>query len=97
MTAQLAPGRQAACHAPDVDAELFFPLVGSIDQVRDAADTARRYCATCPLLDACRRAGQHEPTGIWGGRLRYVDDRGARTSIDLLKPVPTTLKKAKRS
>lgn len=94
MTAQLAPDRQAACHAPDVDAELFFPLAASIDQIRAAARTARTHCAPCPLLDACRRAGIGEPIGIWGGRL-HLD--GGHTVIDLLKPLPTTLKKAKQT
>lgn len=94
MTAQLAPDLRPACHAPGIDAEDFFPLVASTEQLRAAANTARTHCASCPVRDACRRAGRGEPTGIWAGRL-HLDD--GHTVIDLLKPLPTTLKKAKRS
>lgn len=94
MTTQLAPALRPACRAPGVDPEAFFPLVASTEQLRTAADTARRYCGSCPLLDACRREGAGQPIGIWGGRL-HLDD--GHTVIDLLKPLPTTLKKAKRS
>lgn len=94
MTALLAPDLRPACRRPGVDPEEFFPLAASIDQIRVAAGTARTHCAPCPLLDACRRAGTGEPHGIWGGRL-HLD--GGHTVIDLLKPLPTTLKKAKQT
>lgn len=39
----------------------------------EAVDAARRYCARCPVLDACDRfAREHRETGLWGGLWRPV-------------------------
>jgi hypothetical protein len=79
-----------------VDAELFFPLVATVAQLRAAARTARTHCGPCPLRRQCRALGQQHNTGLWGGLLRVDDGRGSTTSIDLLTPL-TSLKEAKRA
>jgi WhiB family redox-sensing transcriptional regulator len=58
----------AACCAPGVDPELFFP-VGDTGPGLAQIAAAKRVCARCPVgaicLDWAVRAG--EPEGIWGG------------------------------
>lgn len=92
---QLAPDQTPTCRGDDVDPELFFPIVASINQLAAAALTARTHCQPCPIRAACHRAGEGEPHGIWAGVL-HVDD-GHNTRIDLLQPLPLSLRKAKRS
>lgn len=50
-------GRTVACH-------------GSLLPISDDADerefVALAWCPSCPALDACRDAGAHEATGVWG-------------------------------
>jgi WhiB family redox-sensing transcriptional regulator len=56
---------EAACAG--VDQALFFP-----ERTQDAAgayEVARRYCARCPVLDACLRYALDHPDmpGFWAG------------------------------
>ncbi|TWE14598.1 WhiB family transcriptional regulator [Prauserella muralis] len=52
----------AACAAPDIDPDLFFP------EPRQAAQ-AQRICAACPVRQQCQAHAQRhrERHGIWGG------------------------------
>ena len=59
--------QQAACRG--VGPEAFYPPAGA----RETATThpyrdARKVCATCPVVDECRQAGQSESHGLWGGQ-----------------------------
>jgi WhiB family redox-sensing transcriptional regulator len=58
----------AACRAPDIDPEIFFPL-SEIGPGASQIAAARAVCTRCPVvmhcLDWALRAG--EPAGIWGG------------------------------
>lgn len=49
-------------------------------------ELARWYCASCPLMEACRQRGQTEQFGLFGGELWRVVE-GRRVSVDLLAPV----------
>lgn len=50
----------AACR--QVDAELWFPEVGS------SATAAKRICQQCPVLEQCLAyALENQEKGIWGG------------------------------
>lgn len=51
---------QAACRGRGP--QLFFP------ETEAAAAAAAAVCAGCPVKVPCRRAGQSEPYGVWGGR-----------------------------
>ena len=44
---------------------LFFPNEGD-EQI---IDTAKRLCATCPIIDQCadHALTHREPYGVWGG------------------------------
>lgn len=53
--------QQAACRAPDVDPNWFFPERG------ERVAEARAVCARCPVVEECRAAGAREHFGIWGG------------------------------
>lgn len=88
----LAAAARPACHR---NPEAFFPVAKSAEQLAAAAHTARTYCQPCPYRDACRARGRREPVGIWGGLLR-IDD-GRNTTVDLLRPIPTSPRKAKQS
>jgi WhiB family redox-sensing transcriptional regulator len=62
----LSPARwrqRAACAAPDVDPELFFPEKGG------AAGPAKRICADCPVKAPCLAdaLATHDEHGIRGG------------------------------
>jgi hypothetical protein len=35
-----------------------------------AGEAAMRFCATCPVVEQCAEAGEHEKYGVWGGRRR---------------------------
>jgi WhiB family redox-sensing transcriptional regulator len=54
---------QAACRGADKN--LFFPERGDADAVR----AAKAICASCPVLESCRRHALATPRerGIWGG------------------------------
>jgi WhiB family redox-sensing transcriptional regulator len=54
--------RQAACHG--VPTVLFF------SEAHEAE--AREVCAACPVRDDCRRYGESEEFGLWGGRRAEV-------------------------
>lgn len=49
--------------------ELFFPIVGESAFERIGRErSAKRVCATCPVIDDCRTwARAHREPGIWGG------------------------------
>ncbi|UIJ34499.1 WhiB family transcriptional regulator [Allobranchiibius sp. GilTou73] len=61
----------------------------------DAAqrEAAARDCKTCPLLLACRAAGEDERAGVWGGIDRGATrTRKSTVSVDLLiQPAQTPL------
>jgi WhiB family redox-sensing transcriptional regulator len=60
--------QRAACQAPGVDPELFFP-VGDFGPALSQAAAAKRVCARCPVRASCLawalRGGEQD--GIWGG------------------------------
>lgn len=61
----------AACTA--ADPERFAPT-GQIgpDNEPELRDTARRYCAGCPVLAECRGfADETSAQGVWGGEYRH--------------------------
>lgn len=47
------------------DPELFFPEKGQAWQ----AATAKRICASCPIIQWCRETHLYEEHGIWGGTI----------------------------
>ncbi len=52
------------------DSNLFFHPEGERGAVRDAREAAaKRICAQCPVIEACRRhaLASREPYGVWGG------------------------------
>jgi WhiB family redox-sensing transcriptional regulator len=53
--------------------ELFFPDVKSVKAAYADAETAKRACKNCPLMDACATYAivGHEREGIWGGLSGY--------------------------
>ncbi|MFC8278393.1 WhiB family transcriptional regulator [Streptomyces sp. NPDC057271] len=80
----------AACAAPNVDPDYFFPEE-KITKFSGAGSRAKRICADCPVRDECLRAALdgREAAGIWGGLSpleRYAlggpRPRGARTVND---------------
>jgi hypothetical protein len=46
--------------------------------------TARRYCSRCPVLAACRRAGEGKEIGLWGG-VAYSNHGYGERHVDLLR------------
>ena len=59
---------RAACHAPEVNPELFFPVSAhgpSLTQVT----AAKGICASCPVTASCLASALRsgEAAGIWGG------------------------------
>jgi WhiB family redox-sensing transcriptional regulator len=68
VTARLGPAgwrRRAACAAPGVDPELFFPAPGQ----HGKAARATRVCARCPVRTACLAdaLATRDEYGIRGG------------------------------
>lgn len=65
---------RAQCrHAPDGDVQLFDPReVGerTRDAWRRACIAIDTYCSHCPVVEACRSAGEREQ-GVWGGEFRH--------------------------
>lgn len=74
---------RAACAAPDVNPEWFFPAPGESQQ------TAKRICGVCPVRAQCLAWAQdHEvPAGIFGGmsadrrRKARLTQRGRTTEV----------------
>jgi WhiB family redox-sensing transcriptional regulator len=62
--------QRAACQAPGVDPDLFFP-VGDFGPALSQAAAAKRVCARCPVQDSCLAWALHsgEQDGIWGGTM----------------------------
>lgn len=50
-------GRTVACHGS------LLPISEDPDE---REFVALAWCPSCPALDACRAAGAHEATGVWG-------------------------------
>lgn len=77
---------RAACRAPDVDAEWFFPPVGRTGSDGENVHTrrAKDVCARCGVKDPClAEALEHPQRGVWGGlteteRAALVRERGGR-------------------
>ncbi|MEU0374476.1 WhiB family transcriptional regulator [Streptomyces sp. NPDC006283] len=59
--------REAACAAPDVDPDVFFPSHGNGRPGWDRL--AKGICRTCTVIDPCFRMALREgiTDGIWGG------------------------------
>jgi WhiB family redox-sensing transcriptional regulator len=57
--------RDARCRDADVPNHVFFS-----EDLGEIA-TAKRVCATCPVMAACLEQAIHnqEPWGVWGGQL----------------------------
>ena len=61
------PFEQAACRAPGIDPDWFFPQRG--DQPSQTRQ-AKQICLVCPERDACREWAVSAPiwlAGVWGG------------------------------
>lgn len=58
---------RAACRAPGVDPELFFPPTDTPPAAQLSA--ARQICGSCPVRAECLRWALRtgEPAGIWAG------------------------------
>lgn len=73
---------RGACR--DVDSALFFHPEGARGPTRTAREArAQAICASCPVIEACRRhaLSVQEPYGVWGGLTE--SDR-----VALLHPYP---------
>jgi WhiB family redox-sensing transcriptional regulator len=66
--------RRAACR--DADTELFFPLPGETERVREAKD----HCAVCPVTASCLGWAREirADFGIYGGFTEDERRRDAR-------------------
>ncbi|MDB4872505.1 MAG: transcription factor WhiB [Gemmatimonadales bacterium] len=64
------PNMSGACHDPDVDPELFFPI-GSTESGPGLllAQKAIQVCQRCPIRSDCldHAITKPEKFGIWGG------------------------------
>jgi WhiB family transcriptional regulator, redox-sensing transcriptional regulator len=76
---------QGACR--EADPRLFFHTEGERGSARRGRDdAARAVCASCPVIEECRRhaLAVREPYGVWGGlseddrELIYSRERGDR-------------------
>lgn len=67
----LREGVTPACST--VMAVWVFDQAGELHNPRNAQREAKRICATCPYMRACREWGieNRERWGIWGGLNRY--------------------------
>lgn len=54
----------AACRAPGVNIEWFFPKRG------ETAEMAKMVCFTCPVRAQCADLGRGERHGVWGGMVK---------------------------
>lgn len=62
----------------DVEPELFFTDYYTAEAIQELTDTAREYCASCPVLaDCAARADRSRMTGLFGGALR-TDERNPK-------------------
>ncbi|WP_063764822.1 WhiB family transcriptional regulator [Streptomyces aureus] len=74
------PGRdpewqdRAACQAPGIDKEMFFPERSQLTAIRDS----KTICWTCPVIQNCLEHAfrNHEDRGTWGGLTEW--ERRAR-------------------
>lgn len=56
------------CAAPDVPAELFFPLSDTTPADQRQIAVAKSYCRRCPVQEACLEFAMRSlPNGIAGG------------------------------
>jgi WhiB family transcriptional regulator, redox-sensing transcriptional regulator len=58
----------AACRGMELEA-FFHPSGERGLQRRAREDRAKRVCASCPVIESCRRWARtvQEPFGVWGG------------------------------
>ncbi len=72
-----------------MDSESFFHPEGERGPARVNRETqAKRVCASCPVLEQCRRhaLSAHEPYGVWGGLSEAERDVIIRGHDRTLKP-----------
>lgn len=79
-------GRGACRTAPDP--EVFFGPPG------DPGTEAREICASCPVLEECRRDTLGEPYGIWAGLSETQRDRRRRQLRDKAAKWPADFRRA---
>ncbi len=60
LTERTSWHEQAACRG--LGPGMFYP-----EEERADYDTARQFCASCPVIESCAATGAHEGHGIWGG------------------------------
>lgn len=81
-TAHLAAKRAAAKQASDPLLDRVLRITDREQPCRevpdawysaspDVTDEAAELCLTCPLIDACRRAGEGELWGVWAGEVKH--------------------------
>jgi WhiB family redox-sensing transcriptional regulator len=81
--------QDAACR--DLPTEMFFHPDGERGPRRkNRENAAKAVCATCPVIQACRKQALslHEPYGIWGGlseddRLAIINQRAPRRELTI--------------
>jgi hypothetical protein len=74
----------AACRDTSPDAFFDHRMVGGRPAAQ-AYRVARHFCATCPVINSCRREAEARgEVGIWGGQWRPSTE-GVRQPIDLLR------------
>ena len=78
---------EAACRAPDVKPEWFFP------ELETAATTraAREVCASCPELEDCQRYSigcGPLLVGVWGGLSPLASGPGCAVAFGAYAPLP---------
>jgi len=81
--------QDAACR--DLPTEMFFHPDGERGpNRRNRVNAAKAVCATCPVIQACRKQALqlHEPYGIWGGmseedRLNIISQRQDPKAIEI--------------
>ena len=87
---------EGACR--DADPRIFFHPEGERGPARRERDTAAKaVCASCPVLDECRRhaLAVREPYGVWGGLTEddrnalYASDRSTAALAGVGTPLPT--------
>ncbi len=75
----------AACTAPDVDPDVFFPHEGDTEPNRKAQERAKEICRGCVVRDTCLHTVFHDiagpkQEGVWGGAT-YEDREDVRREV----------------
>ena len=66
---------RAACRGAGPGA--FFPVELGTGATNAYQAAIGRYCARCPVVSQCRKAGRHEGYGLWGGAIPSARRRRA--------------------